>query len=110
VSEEPAFEEPAEEPGEEEPRRYPSTVGGALYLAVLGACVLGIVLAVTGDWRLGIRVVAVSLLGAAALRLVLRERDAGMLAVRHKLVDVAVLAAMGALIYFLAVDIPDQPG
>ena len=37
-----------------------------------------------GDWRLGIRVLAVGLLVAAACALVLPARDAGMLAVRHR--------------------------
>jgi hypothetical protein len=32
-----------------------------------------------------------------------------MLAVRHRLIDVTLLAAMGGLLWFLAVSIPDQP-
>ncbi|WP_372735117.1 DUF3017 domain-containing protein [Nocardioides sp.] len=102
-------ESPAERPIEEE-RRYPSTIGGAFYLTILIGCGVGIAIVAGGDWRLGVRVLAVGLVAAAGLRLVLPARDAGMLAVRHRAIDVAVLAAMGGLIYFLATSIPNQPG
>jgi hypothetical protein len=105
-------EEPleAEVPPEElEPRRYPSTVGGAFYIAVLVVCLFGVGLVSTGRWRLGVKVVAGALGGAAVLRLLLPSRDAGMLAVRHRAIDVTVLAVLGGLIYFLAESIPDQP-
>ena len=32
-----------------------------------------------------------------------------MLAVRHRAIDVTLLAVLGGLLYFLAVSIPDQP-
>lgn len=108
MTEEPDLPEPEEEPGEEE-RRYPSTIGGAFYLALLGVCGAGIAVVAGGDWRLGVRVLAVALMAAAGLRLVLPARDAGMLAVRNRAIDVTVLALMGGLIYFLASSIPDQP-
>jgi hypothetical protein len=113
VTEEPG--PPDAEPGPEEAdeadgeRRYPSTIGGSLYLVILGVCGAGIAVVAGGDWRLGVRVLAAGLVVAAALRLVLPRKDAGMLAVRHRAIDVTVLAAMGALIWFLAGDIPDQP-
>ena len=111
VPEEPEELEELEEPEEsEEPRRYPSTVGGALYLGVLGLCGAGVAVVAGGDWRLGVRVLAIGLMVAAGLRLVLPKRDAGMLAVRHRAIDVTLLAALGGLLYFLAVTIPDQPG
>ncbi|HRK48426.1 MAG TPA: DUF3017 domain-containing protein, partial [Nocardioides sp.] len=47
---------------------------------------------------------------AALLRLVLPSRDAGMLAVRRRLVDMVVLGGMGAALFFLASTIPNQPG
>ena len=87
-------------------RRYPSTIGGAFYLLILAATGVGIGAAYLDDWRLGIRIMGGALIGAATLRLVLRQRDAGMLAVRHRLIDVALLAAMGAALIFLAGDIP----
>ena len=98
-----------EEPPAEEPRHFPSTIGGALYLAILAVCVVGIGLVTTGEWRVGVKVIAGALGVAAVLRLVLPNRDAGMLAVRHRAIDVLLLAAMGGALYFLAVSIPDQP-
>jgi len=96
--------------GEDEPRRYPSTIGGMFYLLVLA--VVGVALAVValGEWRTGIRLMGGSLIFAALVRLVLRARDAGMLAVRHKVLDAAILIVLGGLLIFLAGSIPDQPG
>jgi hypothetical protein len=93
-----------------EPRRYPSTIGGAFYLLVLGAVAVSMVVVALDEWRTGIRLMGGSLIVAAAVRLVLRHRDAGMLAVRHKLLDAAVLIVLGGSLIFLAGSIPDQPG
>ncbi len=110
AGEPPAEPDPADGPDpDEEPRRYPSTVGGLFYLLILTVTATGLVLAYVEDWRLGVRVLGGGLMGASALRLVLPERDAGMLAVRHRLTDVLLLAATGAALFFLAGDIPDQP-
>ena len=49
------------------------------------------------------------MIAAGGLRLVLPQRDAGMLAVRHRLVDTVVLAAIGVALIFLAGDIPGPP-
>ena len=112
----PDLPEPEHEPGGEEPvededeeRRYPSTIGGAFYIAILVVCGAGIGVVAGGDWRLGVRILAAGLMVAAGLRLVLPARDAGMLAVRNRAIDVTVLAALGGLIWYLAGDIPDQP-
>jgi len=93
-----------------EDRRHPSTIGGMFYLVVLAVGTAGIAIAWAGDWRLGIRCLAAGLCFAALLRLVLPRRDAGMLAVRHRLVDIVVLGGMGAALFFLAMTIPNQPG
>jgi hypothetical protein len=95
-------------PASEEPRRYPSTIGGGLFLLVLVAMVTGILVA-TQDWRLGVRVVAGALGFAALVRLVLPQKDAGMLAVRHRMLDVLILAGASAGLVFLAFSIPNQP-
>lgn len=107
----PSVSDIAEEIAEEEGRRYPSTIGGLFYLGVLGAASLGVALAWLGDdWRLGVTWISGSLLAAAGLRLVLPTRDAGMLAVRHRLVDVVLLGTVGGVLLFLARTIPNQPG
>lgn len=100
--------EPHHDP--DEPRRYPSTIGGAFYLLVLGAVVVAMTVVGLGEWRTGVRLMGGSLVFAAAVRLVLRSRDAGMLAVRHKVLDAVVLVVLGGLLVFLAGSIPDQPG
>jgi hypothetical protein len=100
----------AETTPEPEERRYPSTIGGAFYLLILAVTGVGVVATYVDNWRLGIRLMGGALIAAGALRLVLRQRDAGMLAVRHRLVDTVLLVGMGAALVFLAGDIPGRPG
>ena len=106
-----AAPEPAPDikPPEPAPRRYPSTVGGLLYLVALGGVFAGLGVVALDDWRTGVRVIAVSLAFAACCRLVLPSRQAGMLAVRHRAFDVPLLLVVAGLIWFLAGDIPQQP-
>jgi hypothetical protein len=104
------LEAAAEETEEVDDRRYPSTIGGAFYLLVLAAGALGIAIVWGGDWRLGIRCLAGALCFAALLRLALPARDAGMLAVRNRWFDSALLSGAGAALFFLAATIPNQPG
>lgn len=92
-----------------EPRRYPSTIGGAFYLVVLALTLVGLGLAYSSDWRTGIRWISGALGFAALIRLVLRSRDAGMLAVRAKWLDVVLISAVGIMLAMLAESIPDQP-
>ena len=96
--------------GEPPERRHPSTIGGAFYLGILAATAVGLGIVVSGSWRLGVRWVAGALIVAAVLRLVLPRRDAGMLAVRHRLVDCVLLGTVGGVLVFLAQTIPNQPG
>ena len=105
----PSVEEIAEEIAEAEGRRYPSTIGGLFYLCVLAAAAVGIGIVWSGNWRLGVRWLSAALLTAATLRLVMPERDAGMLAVRHRFVDCFLLGGVGGILLFLAQSIPDQP-
>jgi hypothetical protein len=106
-SEAPA-EQPSEPAGEEEPRRYPSTIGGAFYLSILAVAGTAIVIAVRSDWRLGVQMLGGALLVAALLRLLLATRDAGMLAVRNRFVDVFLLTSAGVSLLVLASSIPDR--
>jgi len=99
-----------EETGDEEPRRYPSTIGGAFYIAVLAVVAISIGIVTTGEWRLGVRWFGGALLFAAAVRAVLPAKDAGMLAVRKRWWDCFLLIATGVALIVLAGSIPDQPG
>ena len=101
--------EPELVPPEAAPRRYPSTVGGALYVLALAGVLVGVGWAVLDDWRQGVRVIAGALLFAAGCRLLLPSRQAGMLAVRHRAVDVTLLVVVGGVLIFLAGSIPNQP-
>lgn len=96
-------EQPAEEA---EVHRYPSTIGGACYVGLLGLAIAGVVLAACGHWRSGVQMLAAALVCAALLRAVLRDVDAGMLAVRNRWLDVSLLLVAGGVLWFLAVTIP----
>lgn len=102
--------EPEHAETEDEGRRHPSTIGGMFYLLVLAGVAVALALVVLDEWRSGIRVMGGSLIFGALVRLVLRSRDAGMLAVRHKLLDASILVLLGGALIFLAGSIPDQPG
>ena len=90
--------------------RKPSTLGGVLYLCVLGAAIAGVVIAATGAWRTGVSWLAVALIGAAVARVVLPDDNAGMLRVRRKALDAAILTGAGVALLVLAATIPNQPG
>jgi hypothetical protein len=106
--------EPPVEPGQPvepvEERRYPSTIGGMFYLLVLTVVGAAIAVVALGEWRSGIRLMGGALVLGALVRLVLGPRDAGMLSVRHKVLDAAILLLLGGALIFLAGSIPDQPG
>lgn len=90
--------------------RHPSTIGGAFYILVLVATAAGLAIVLLGDdWRLGVRVVAGALAGAAVARLVIPQKDAGMLAVRHRLIDVLLVGSVSVALFVLAGNIPEQP-
>jgi hypothetical protein len=89
-------------------RRYPSTIGGVLFLLALGGTLAGVGIMTTGKWRLGVLWMGASLLGAAAARLVLPENQAGMLHVRRRLVDVVLLVGLGVGLVVSAAAIPTR--
>ena len=90
-------------------RRYPSTIGGVIYLVILGVSAFGLISAWRGDWRHGVTWFGGALIAAALARLALPRKDAGMLAVRLRFVDVFMLAGTGTALIFLAATIPNQP-
>jgi hypothetical protein len=115
-------EEPVEaEPAEGESRslpplrevaeiRKPSTLGGVIYLVILAAALVGVGIAASGAWRTGVSWLAIALIGAAVTRVVLPDDNAGMLRVRRKALDAAILTAAGVGLLVLAATIPNQPG
>jgi len=96
------------QPESAEPRRYPSTIGGLVYLAALAACIAGLVIVSRGRWQAGIAWIASALLAAACGRLVLPQSQAGMLEVRRRLIDVAILAGFGVAMLALVASIRNR--
>jgi hypothetical protein len=94
----------------ERPERRPQTLGGAAYLIVVGTALTGLAITVAGAWRTGVIWMGTGLIGGSLARLVLPERQAGMLRVRRKAADVVMMLGVGVLLIVLAVVIPDQPG
>lgn len=76
---------------------------------VLLAVAVGIGITVLADWRAGCYVVGVALLVAAGLRTSLPERSAGLLAVRGRGLDAALLLLLGTGVLLLANSVPTPP-
>ena len=90
--------------------RKPSTLGGVIYLCVLAGAMAGVGIAATGAWRTGVSWLAAALIGAAVARVILPDDNAGMLRVRRKALDAAILTGTGVALLILAASIPNQPG
>lgn len=77
-------------------------------LVVVAGVALGLVVTVLGEstWRVGAVVVGAALLVGAVERLVLSDRAAGLLQVRGKAFDVAVLGLAGAAVVTVALLVP----
>jgi hypothetical protein len=80
-----------------------------VYLAVVAATLTGLALTVAGAWRTGVIWIGASLLLGSAARLLLPERQAGMLRVRRKTSDVVMLLLAGVALVVLAIVVPEQP-
>ena len=72
-------------------------------LLVVGA---GLVVGGAGAWRAGAWCVAAGVLLAGVLRLLLPARRAGLLAVRSRRLDVALLLLLGLVLAVLAGTVP----
>jgi hypothetical protein len=83
---------------------------GPLLVVVVGV-VVGLVIAVIGDetWRVGGLIIGTSLLIGAVIRGALQSRDAGLLQVRSRGFDIAVLALGGIAIIALSIAVPGRP-
>ena len=76
-------------------------------LSVLGVLAVGLVfVAYLERWRLGSFIMGLALCGAAVFRLSLPPRQAGLLVVRSKGVDAAVLLSLGFALVVLGNTIP----
>lgn len=83
---------------------YPDSPWGLLLtLGVLG---VGVGFAALGRWRLAAMLMGAALLLGALLRLVLPRMAAGLLVVRRRWIDVAVLTLFGAAVVVLALVVP----
>ena len=84
----------------------PSRLQGAPFAAVVLDVATGLAAVGLDYWRTGLFVVAGGLGLAALLRLVLPARDAGLLVVRSRVVDVVVLGGLGVGMGVLAAVVP----
>ena len=95
----------------DEPRRIPSTLGGLVYLIVVGVSAVGLLVVAFGPWRRGVGIIGLGLLFGALWRIFLSDNNAGMLRVRrNRWADVLMLAGVGTALIVLANVIPNQPG
>jgi len=88
--------------------KKPSTTGGVVYLSVVAAVLVGVAVAATGAWRLGVTIAGGSFVVAFVARSVLPDERAGMLRIRRRFVDLSTmgLCALGMLV--LATVIPSR--
>lgn len=82
-----------------------------LLIVAIGV-LLGLVIALIGDqtWRIGCLIVGTSLLVGAVIRGALPGRDAGLLQVRSRPFDIAVLTLGGIAIITLSIVVKGRPG
>ena len=73
---------------------------------VVGTVTAGLVAVALNYWRTGLFLVAGALVLGALLRLVLPEREAGLLVVRSRALDVVALGLLGVGIGVLAAVVP----
>ncbi|HYJ67781.1 MAG TPA: DUF3017 domain-containing protein [Nocardioidaceae bacterium] len=71
--------------------------------------VVGLVLAATGPWRIGVGVCGGGLIAAGLGRATIPDRMAGLLRIRRRGTDVVTMLALGIALVVLAVIVPDQP-
>jgi hypothetical protein len=77
---------------------------------VLLVVLVGLALVGQDHWKRGLLLAGIGLLAGAALRLVLPARLSGLLAVRGRAFDVAVLAGLGVATIVLTASVPLPSG
>lgn len=88
--------------------KKPSTTGGICYLVSVGVLLAGLVLVTLGPWRSGVTLMGLAFGFAFVMRMVLPDSRAGMLRVRHRLIDLVTLGMCSGLFLGLAVLIPGR--
>lgn len=83
--------------------RKPRTLGGAVYLAVLGVCAFAMLVIVLGSWRAGLTLLGGAFVAAALARWAIPEAKSGMLHLRRKAIDVPTLLFIGSSLIVLAI-------
>lgn len=78
------------------------------FLLVVAAALVAVVVVASGHVKRGTVALGGALLLAALLRLVLPTRDAGLLAVRSRVLDVLASGGLGAAVVVLAVIVPPR--
>ena len=96
----------AARPDDVVPRPAPRRFGELPFLLVLAGVALGLLVVGLHHFKRGSVLIAGALLVAAVLRLVLPERQAGLLVVRSRPFDVLSLAGLGAGVALIAVVVP----
>ena len=91
-----------------EPTRHPALVH-LPFVLVMAVVAVGIVRISMYNWREGSVWIGLALLLAAGLRAVLRDEQAGLVAIRSRPVDVLSYAGFGALVIAVAVTIEGGP-
>ncbi len=86
------------------PRRRPDPV-----LGVVAGLAFGMLLTWLHHPRVGMYAIGATLVGATVLRAVLPPRDAGLLVVRGRVVDVVTLSVLSAAVLALATVTPFPP-
>jgi hypothetical protein len=76
-----------------------------LLLVIVGVGI-GLLLVTAEEWRSGLVVMGLALVGAGLLRLFLPVRQVGFLAVRSRPIDVALTAGVGLAVIVIALAIP----
>jgi DUF3017 family protein len=86
----------------------PSTTGGIVYLTVVAMLLTGLVVVLLGGWRSGVALMGASFAVAFVARSVLPDDRAGMLRIRHRVVDLTAMGLCCVGMFVLALVIPSR--
>jgi hypothetical protein len=92
-----------------ERRRYPQTIGGSVYLAVLATAAVGLGIVVAVSWRGGLFVISAALVLAAVARALIPDAMSGMLKVRARWIDVLTYGVLGAGLFAVVFSVSGGP-